>query len=218
MRSLAQPAVLWRAAVAGAVTSLACHPRLAHWTHRPDAVWFLDAAMGWSGFVMWTAVLAWHQRYSGREVFPKQIPARLWLLTLALGTSGAVMSLYWGDPLLRQLAPTDFPHTPGEWVEHLRFDLALEPAFLCFAPFAFCVRLWPNLKVAAVGTVLFGLFVFALKLQASLAALSWPMLLGMFCFRALHSAVTLWLYLRGGVWLVWFFATLLLTRLWFAFD
>lgn len=216
MRSFAQPAVLWRAALAGALTAAACYPRLAHWTHRPDAVWFLDAALGWAGFVMWAAVLAWQERYGRREVFPKRVSARLWLVTLALGASGAVMSFFWGDPLLRQLAPTDFPHNPAQWVEHLLFNLALEQVFLCFAPFAFSVRLWPNAKAAAVCTVLFGLLVFTLKLGGNVAAISWPTLAGMMFFRALHSAVTVWLYLRGGVWLVWLFATLLLARHWFA--
>mgnify|MGYP003331908283 FL=1 len=105
MRSLAEPRVLLRAAVAGAVTAAACYPRLANWTHRQDAVWFLVAVMGWAGFVMWAAVFAWHERYSGRKIFPTQIPVQLWLTALTLGVGGAVMSFYFGDPLLRLLAP-----------------------------------------------------------------------------------------------------------------
>ncbi|NBR86858.1 MAG: hypothetical protein EBS84_08515 [Proteobacteria bacterium] len=217
MRSLAQPAVLWRAAIAGVLTAAAGYPRLANWTQRPDALWFLDAALGWAGFVMWAAVLAWHRGYSGHEVFPRQIPGHLWWTAGALGVGGAIISYHWGDPLLRQLAPTDFPRTPGAWVEHLLFSLALEQVFLCFAPVAFLVRLWPNVNVAATGTVLFSLFVFTLKLDAGAAAVPGLVLAGMFLFRALHSGVTVWLYLRGGAWLVWFFATLLLTRLWFSF-
>ena len=79
------------------------------------------------------------------------------------------------------------------------------------------MRLRPNLQFAAVSTVLFGLFVFALKLDGGVLPVSRWMLLGMLIFRALHSAVTLWLYMRGGAWLVWLFATLLLSRLWFEF-
>ena len=55
--------------------------------------------------------------------------------------------------LLRLLAPTDFPHNPTQWFEHLCFSLALEQVFLCFAPFAFFVRLLPRVKAAAVATV-----------------------------------------------------------------
>ena len=85
MRSLAEPRVLLRAAVAGAVTAAACYPRLANWTQRQDAVWFLVAVMGWAGFVMWAAVFAWQEKHSGVRVFPRNVPARMWLATLGLG-------------------------------------------------------------------------------------------------------------------------------------
>lgn len=218
MRSLAEPRVLLRASFAGALTALACYPRLAHWTHRNDDVWFLVAVVAWAGFVMWAAVFAWHERHGGPEVFPKAIPVRLWLTALALGTGGAVISFFWGDPLLRQLAPTDFPKNPGEWVEHLLFNLALEQLFLCFAPFAFFVRLLPGVKPAAVATVVFALLVFGLKLRGLAHDLVPALVAGLVSFRALHSAVTVWLYLRGGAWLVWLFAITLQARHWFTFD
>ena len=217
MRSLTEPRVLLRAALAGALTAAACYPRLANWGQRTDSVWFLVAAMTWAGFVMWAAVFAWQERHGHHEVFPRQVPARLWLLAAGLGLGGAVMSHYWGDPLLRQLAPTDFPRNPAQWTEHLLFNLALEQLFLCFAPFAFFVRLLPRVKAAAVATVLFSLLVLALKLQSLKAPPTWDVMLGLMLFRALHSSVTLWLYLRGGAWLVWLFAALLLSRHWLTF-
>lgn len=218
MRSLAEPRVLLRASLAGALTALACYPRLAHWTRREDDVWFLVAVAAWAGFVMWAAVFAWHERHGGGEVFPKQIPVRLWLAALALGASGAVVSFFWGDPLLRRLAPTDFPHNASAWLEHLLFNLALEQLFLCFAPIAFFVRLLPGVKPAAAATVVFSLLVFGLKLRGVAHDLAPALVLGLVGFRALHSAVTVWLYLRGGVWLTWLFALMLQARHWFAFN
>lgn len=217
MRSFADPSVLLRAAIAAALTTLACYPRVAHWSSREDAVWFLMSVIGWTAFVMWAAVFAWQEKHGHCEAFPKRIAPRLWLITGALGLTGAAISFHFGDPVLRTLAPTDFPHNPAQWAEHVCFNLALEQLFLCFAPFAFCVRLLPNVKAAGVGVVLFGLLVFALKLQSVAAALSGEMLVGLACFRALHSAVAVWLYAQGGAWLVWLFALLLLSRHWFAF-
>ena len=216
MRSFTEPAVLVRAALAAALTALACYPRVAHWTQREDAVWFLVAVVGWSAFVMWAAVFAWHERHGGHEVFPKGVSLKLWLTTLALGGVGAAISFHFGDPTLRQLAPTDFPRNPGQFAEHVLFNLAFEQLFLCFAPFAFCVRLLPNAKAAGGGVVLFGLLVFALKLQSVAVAITWEMAMGLVFFRALHSTVAVWLYWQGGAWLVWLFAFLLLSRHLFA--
>ena len=204
--------------LAGVLSALACSPRLAHWPRRPDDVWFLVAVMGWAAFVMWAAVFGWQAKHGQREVFPKRVPAHLWFVTVALGLVGAAISFHFGDPTLRRLAPTDFPQNPGQFAEHVLFNLALEQLFLCFAPFAFGVRLLPSVKAAGVGVVLFGLLVFALKLQSLAAALPWDLVLGLVCFRALHSAVTVWLYCQGGVWLVWLFALLLQCRHLFTFG
>lgn len=217
MRSLAESSVLLRAAVASGVTCLACYPRLAHWGQRTDAVWFYEVVIGWAAFVMWAAVFAWHEQHGRLEVFPKRVSPNLWLVALALGGAGAAISFHFGDPTLRQLAPTDFPRNPAQWTEHVLFNLAMEQLFLCFAPFAFFVRLLPGVKAASVGTVLVGLLVFALKLQSVSAALTWDVALGLALFRALTSAVTVWLYCQGGVWLVWLFALVLQCRHWFAF-
>lgn len=218
MRSLAEPTVVLRAAIAAALTALACYPRLAHWGQRANAVWYLVAVVVWAAFVMWAAVFAWQERYGQRAVFPKSVSSKLWFIALTLGVLGAAISFHFGDPVLRQLAPTDFPRNPGQWLDHMLFNLALEQLFLCFAPFAFLVRLVPSAKAAAVGVVLFGLLVFALKLQSMKTTLAWDVALVMVIFRAIHSTVTIWLYLRGGAWLVWLFALLLQCRHWFAFE
>lgn len=98
------------------------------------------------------------------------------------------------------------------------FNLALEQPFLCFAPFAFCVRLLPGVKSAAVAAALFALFVFGLKLSELKHGLPIGTVLALMAFRAVQSSVVLWLYVRGGAWLVWLFALLLHSRHWFAFN
>ncbi len=217
MRSLAEPRVLLRALLAGGITALACHPRIANWVQRPDAVWFLVTAVGWAGFVMWAAVFAWQEKHGQCEVFPRSVPAKLWFSAVALGCAGAVISFHFGDPILRRLAPTDFPANPTQWTEHLLFNLAMEQPFLCFAPFAFGVRLLPGVKSAAVATGLFALFVFGLKLSELEHDLPTGTVLALMTFRAVQSAVVLWLYVRGGAWLAWLFALLIQSRHWFAF-
>lgn len=114
MRSLAEPRVLLRALLAGGLTALACYPRLTHWTQREDAVWFLVTAVGWAGFVMWAAVFAWQEKHGQCGVFPQHIPMKFWLAAVGLGTAGAALSFHFGDPALRQLAPTDFPANPAQ--------------------------------------------------------------------------------------------------------
>lgn len=216
MRSFADSAVLLRAGLGAALTTLACYPRVAHWSSREDAVWFLMSVIGWATFVMWASVFAWHRRYSEREVFPRDVAPKLWLIALAFGVVGALISFHYGDPTLRRLAPTDFPRTPSQFAEHVLFNLAFEQLFLCFAPFAFCVRLLPGARAAGICVVLFGLFVFAMKLQSVAAAITWDMALGLAFFRALHSGVAVWLYRQGGAWLVWLFTLMLQCRHLFA--
>ncbi len=218
MRALANPAVLGRAFVAGTFSAVLCYPRLAHWTQREDSVWLLVVMVDWVAFMMWAAVFAWHERHAHRELLPRRIPPPLWLAAVSLGVAGAALSFHLGDPALRRLAPTDFPQNPAEWAEHLLFNLALEQLFLCFAPFAVFVRLLPGVRAAGVATVLFGLLVFALKLRDLAPDLPLAAKLVLVAFRALHGAVTVWLFTQGGLWLVWLFALLLQSRHWFAFP
>lgn len=216
VRSLAEPAVLLRAALAGTFSALACYPRLANWTHRKDDVWFLVAVVGWAAFVMWAAVFAWHERHSAAKLFPREVALSGWLTALGLGAAGGAVMFLFVDPELRKIAPTDFPATPGQWLDRMLFNLALEQLFLCFAAFAFLARLFQSRRAATIGVVLFSLLVFALKLQSVGARPSGELVLLLAVFRAVSSAATVWLYLRGGVWLVWLFAFALQCRHLFA--
>lgn len=218
MRSLADPDVVGRALLAGTISAVACYPRLVNWSQREDAVWFLVAFVGFTAFAMWAAVFAWHEKHGGRALMPRNVPAPFWALTTALGLAGAAVAFHFGDVALRRIAFTDFPQNANEWAEHLLFNLAMEQLFLCFAPLAVGLRLLPNATAAGVTTVLFGLFVFALKLRGVAADLPADLLFVLFACRAVQGAVTVWLYWQGGLAAVWYFVLLLQIRHWFAFS
>lgn len=217
MRSLADPDVLGRALLAGTISAVACYPRLANWSQREEAVWLLLALVEFTAFAMWAAVFAWHEKHGGRALMPRNVPAPFWGLTVALGAAGAAVAFHFGDVALRQIAATDFPQNAHEWAEHLLFNLAMEQLFLCFAPFALGLRLLPNATAAGVTTVLFGLFVFALKLREVPADLPADFVGVLLACRAAQGAVTVWLYRQGGLVAVWLFVLLLQIRHWFAF-
>jgi hypothetical protein len=217
VRSLADPTVLLRALGAGALSGVLCYPRLAHWAQREQTVGLLVAFVGLTAFTMWAAVFAWHERHGGRSLMPGKLPLRFWAMTAGLGLAGAVAAFHFGDPVLRRIAVTEFPQNAGEWAEHLLFNLGMEQLFLCSAPFAVGLRLLPNARAAGVTTVLFGLFVFALKLRSVTAELPADLMLVLLLGRALQGAVTVWLYWQGGVPALWSFVVLLQFRHWFAF-
>ena len=218
MRSLADPDVLGRALLAATISAVACYPRLANWSQREDAVWVLLGLIEFTAFAMWAAVFAWHEKHGGRALMPRAVPARFWAMTIALGTAGAMAAFHFGDPALRRIAFADFPQNAHAWAEHLLFNLAMEQLFLCFAPFAVGLRLLPNATAAGVTTVLLGMFVFALTLRSVATAMPPELTVALLAFRAVQSAVTVWIYWRGGLVAVWVFVVLLQIRHWFAFS
>jgi hypothetical protein len=166
---------------------------------------------------MWAAVFAWHERHGGRTLMPRNLPPGLWALTVGLGVAGAAAAFLLSDPVLRRIAVTDFPQNAGEWAEHLLFNLGMEQLFLCCAPFAVGLRLLPNALAAGVTTVLFGLFVFALKLRSVTTELPADLMLMLLLGRAAQGTATVWLYWQGGLPALWGFVLLLQFRHWFAF-
>ncbi|MBI3191335.1 MAG: hypothetical protein HYZ36_01635, partial [Pedosphaera parvula] len=115
------------------------------------------------------------------------------------------------DPVFRALTPQDYPTSVKSWLAMTLFGLALEPVFLCFAPFAFFVRLFQSPRAAAALTVLWGLFVMYLKISSSRVPLGAGLVLELALLRVVFAALAVWFYLRGGVWLViycgvWFHA------------
>jgi hypothetical protein len=95
------------------------------------------------------------------------------------------------------------------------FGLAFTTLFLVFAPFAWLIRLFRKVSIAAVLTVIFGLFVFWVKNENSRSPLEPNLLRYLMFSRLISGAISMGLYLRGGVLLVWWWELLLQSRLLF---
>jgi len=199
VRSLSQPAVMWRAAMAALLTITACYPRLALWQDRPQALGFLAALLGLVSFVMWAFVLAWLPEHARTTLLPRRFDHRLWTLATLVGLAGG--GLLWGvfDPSLRPLLPQDYPATRMAWVAATLFHLTFVQLFLAFAPLAFFARLLGDRLVAAALTVLFGLFLLLVQVNAAEVALSTWLVAGMIAVRILFGALGMYLLLRGGL-------------------
>ena len=218
VHSLSQPVVMKRAAVAALFTVAACYPRLALWQDRPRAVGFLAVLLGLMSFVMWAFVLAWIPEHARTTLVPRRLDGRLWALATAAGLAGS--GLLWGafDPSLRHLLPQDYPTTRMAWVAATLFHVTFVQLFLNFAPLAFFVRLFGDRLVAAALTVLFGLFLLLVQVNAAEVELSGWLVAGMIAVRILFGAVGMYLLLRGGLLPVWWSALLIQSRLVFGLD
>lgn len=212
MRSLIQPSVVKSAGFAAVLTTLACWPRLALWPMRRDAVWFLLVFILWAAFFLWSFVFAWQEKHSGRPVFRRAIPARLWVAVTLCGLCGAAVLRWFLDPLVHQWLPLDFPSDLATWGAMLLFTLGLEQLFLCFAPLALFARLFHRIVPAMAATVCFGVLVMLLKLQSAAVAPAPLVLLALVLFRVAGGFLVLHFYVNGGVLLVWWWAVLVQSR------
>ena len=79
----------------------------------------------------------------------------------------AVLLSFLLDPQLRRITPGDYPVDGHAWLGMSLFALGFVPLFLCFAPYAFFIRLSRKQDAALVLTVLFGVFILALKLSSA---------------------------------------------------
>ena len=137
MRSLADTRVLTGAGAAALITCLACWLRIAMWPARPGPVWFLALLLLWAAFVLWSFVLGWHRQYTGRHPFAFSRLPRLWALATLWGLAECAWLCLLVDPSLRAIRPEEYPTNWQAWLAGSLFTLALDPLFLCFAPFAF---------------------------------------------------------------------------------
>ncbi len=202
MQSLVQPRVLNAAAGAALVTMMACLPRLILWPARPAPLWLLAGVLVGTSLVLWAFVFGWHTEYTRRPVLVRALSHRDLGLATAWGVGGALLLSTLVDPALRPLTPEDYPASLKAWVAMTLFSLSLEPLFLCFAPFAFFMRLFPSPKAAAVLTVLWGLCVMYLKMDSSPVPLPAALVVELVVLRLGLAALSVYFYLRGGVWLV----------------
>jgi hypothetical protein len=210
MRSLAQTKVLTGAGLAAVLSSLACYPRLALWSAQPSPLPFLWLMLLWATFVLWSFVLGWHSKYTGQRVLAFRWQPRLWIIATLCALAAAVVMRLAIDPQLRATTPGDYPTNWQSWTAMSLFTLAFDPLFLCFAPFAFFIRLFHRQTSASVLTVIFGLFILYLKVNASTPPPPW-LLVEMIMLRVAAGFLCVYFYLKGGAWLIWW--VLLLAQL-----
>ena len=212
MRHLAQPRVLTQAGYAAVITALACYPRLAIWLERPYSIAFTCGMVLWTTFVLWTFVFAWQPVYARRPVIRFSFPPRIWLIATAYGIISAIALHFVMDPQLRVTTPKDYPANWHTWVAMCLFALALDPLFLCFAPYAFFMRLFRRPEVSLALTVMFGIFVQCLKIDSSRP---WPpasLIMELLVLHIIAGFVNVYLYLKGGALPVWWAVLLLELR------
>ncbi len=211
MRALGRPDVIKSAFLSACVTALACYPRVTHGPGLKYPAWYLEALLFLGSVVLWAFVFGWHTQYSGRPVFTLQIGWPAFAVATALGV-GTAFLVSLGDPALRARAPQDYPTGLGDWLALTLFSLAFTQLFLIFAPFAWLLRLFRRIPPAIFLTVVFGVFVLAAKNRAPPIPMPPAMLLGLVLFRIAAGLVSVYLYLRGGVLLVWWWNLLLQSR------
>lgn len=208
MRHLLQPRVLNRASVAALITTVACLPRLALWLNRPAPLWYLAAGIFVCGIILWSFVFAWHEPYTGRPFLILKPSARLLAAATLAGVVTAGLAHQWLDPQLRSRWPDEYPADLKHWFAAALFSLALNQLFLNFAPFAWFMRLLKNRRLAAVLTALLGAGVLALKASSLPEPAPAPLLAVLVAGRAAIGLLAVWLYLRGGALLVWWWTLL----------
>jgi hypothetical protein len=216
MRFLARPAVLARSGYAAAVTTVVCYPRLAIWLDRPYPTVFGCAMILFTTFVLWDFVFAWQPEYAHRPVFNFACPPRIWALATAYGLLAAVALHFLLDPQLRLTTPKDYPADCHAWIAMSLFALGLDPLFLCFAPFAFFMRLSRKPDVSLALTVMFGIFVQYLKTNASNPLPPALLIVELIFLHLIGGFVSVYLYMAGGVLPVWW--TVFLVQLRHACD
>lgn len=211
MRSLGQPAVLGKAALAALLSAGFCLPRLLG-TPQHYALWYLEAVLLFGGFVLWSFVFAWHTAYTHRPVFTLTIDPNLMLW--ATGTTSAIAAVFslWIDPTFRLCSPHDYPTTLQQWLTATLFSLAFTQLFLVFSPLAWLARISGKAEHAVPLAIVFVLAVRALQDHGLKAPLPWGFSLTLWSARCATALLSLYFYLRGGVLLAWWCGLVLQSR------
>jgi len=210
VRAFSQPVVLKNAALAALLTSLASLPQVILWEKRQAPVWYLVAALLLATFVLWAFVFAWHNQYTERNPFTVSRRPQLWFAATAGGILGAVVAQVLTDPKLRAVVPEDFPTDLKSWLASASFTLFFTHLFLIFAPVAFFARLIRKREAVILLTVLFNAFVVLLK--ATEVPLPPDLAMQMLVMRIIAVAVSVYFYLEGGIWMLWWMGLLIQAR------
>jgi hypothetical protein len=212
MRRLAQPQVVTSAALAAALSAVLSLPRMLLWDKRPFSVWYPEAIILFCGFVLWAFVFAWHTEYTHRPLFTLRIKAGVFAAATLIGIIAGLLLHWLLDPALKVWSPQDYPADLKHWAATTLFALAFTQLFLIFAPFAWIIRLFRNVKVATWCTVALGVLVLALKSNSSPTHFPASMLFELLVLRIASTWLAIWFYLRGGMLLVWWIEFLVEAR------
>jgi hypothetical protein len=201
------------ALTAAMATSVVCYPRLALWNQPTQALWVLASVLFASAFVLWGAVLAWHEKHAGRPLIPRPWNPRLWAFaTLAAILLGVFFHRAF-DPVIRSCMPGEIPEDMGEWLIATLFLLGFQQLFLVFGPIAFFSRLLKNRRIAMALTLFFGGLIIVSKVGPLAAHLSWLAVAVFLTIRLLAGFLTILFYLRGGIPLAFWWAVAFQARL-----
>ena len=212
MRHLAQLRVLKLAGVASLVTALACYFRLSLWLNRSAPLWYLEAVIFFCGIILWGFVFAWHTLYTSRPVFTLKFECTPFITVTLAGIAVATAFHLFLDPVLRLKMPEDYPANLRQWLAMALFSLAFNQLFFIFAPFAWCIRLFQNRRVATVLTVLFGAFVLTIKYRSSMTPIPSLLFVMLLAVRMGMGFLSVSFYLRGGMLLSWWWTLLVEAR------
>lgn len=212
MRLLGKIEVLKAAGIAALLTGASVYPRLSIWEQLQDNLFSSLLILMWCAFVLWAFVFAWHKEYSKREVFRFDVSRRAWLGVTALGVAALLLMTFFLDPGFREIAPWNYPDSFAEWIAVTLFSVVFGPLFLIFAPLAFFLRLTRDIRVSVVLTVLLGVSVMMLRFASMAGSQSPQNRVGLAVMFAVESTIALGLYLRGGVFVVWWFIALIQLR------
>lgn len=212
MRHLLQPQILKMAGIAAAISTVACYPRLSLWLTRPAPVWYLEATIFICCIILWGFVFAWHTPYTGRPVFTLKLEMAPFVTATLTGIGAAVVFHLWLDPPLRAKFPEEYPPNLLHWLTTVPFSFALIQLFFVFAPCDWLMRLTKNRRVAMGLTALFAASVQAMKIHSLSAPVPPPLAAELLALRFVGGFLAVWFYLRGGIFLVWWWAFLLQCR------
>lgn len=209
---LGKTEVLKAAGIAALLTGATVYPRLSIWEQIQGNLFSSLLILMWCIFVLWAFVFAWHKEYSKREVFRFDVGLRAWLGVTALGVATLLLMRFFLDSGFREIAPWSYPDSFAEWIAVSLLAIVFGPLFLIFAPLAFFLRLTRGMRLSVVLTVLMGVSVLMLRFAAMADSQSSPNMAGIAVMFALQSTIAVGLYLRGGVFVVWWFLTLIQLR------
>jgi len=199
VRDLTRVETLKFSVPAAAASALLGLPRLLLWQEAPLPLWRLEGIVFLGSIVLWAFVFAWHRKYAHRPAFVLRPGWTLFAVATVAGLFCAIVRKLVFDRVLSGVIPGYYPANGSEWVAMLCFSLGFAQLMLLFAPFAWLVRLSRSPGLAATLTVLFGAFVFVLKIGPQASGLPMTLLAALLLDRVISGSLSMIFYLRGGV-------------------